>query len=122
MSQNDQAVETEIQAKGLTAPRVTKERIDELMGRIVYTFDVRPNGSTTTLAHAFLDGDFFLGTGKSACISPENFNADLGMSIAMENAKAAAREKLWELEGYALRERIAQAALSPGSQPGCDAG
>lgn len=113
MSQNDQAVETEIQAKGLNAPRVTPDRINELMGRIVYTFDVRPNGSTTTLAHAFLDGDFFLATGKSACVSPENFNAELGMSIAMENAKAGAREKLWELEGYALRERIACGAAKP---------
>lgn len=113
MSQNDQAVETEIQAKGLNAPRVTPDRINELMKRIVYCYDVRPNGSTTTFAHAFLDGEFYLATGKSACVSAENFNAELGMSIATENAKAAAREKLWELEGYALRERIASVAAQP---------
>lgn len=107
MSQNDQAVETEIQAKGLNAPRVTPDRINELMGRIAYASDVRPLGSTTTLMHAFLDGEFYLATGKSACVSAENFNAELGMSIATENAKAAAREKLWELEGYALRDRLA---------------
>lgn len=103
----DQALEAEIQAKGLTAPRVTPARIAELMSRIVYTFDVRPNGSTTTLAHAFLDGQFYLATGVSACVSVANFDAELGMKIATGNAKAAAEDKLWELEGYALRERLA---------------
>ncbi len=104
-------IEQEIQAKGLTAPRVTQARIADLMDRIVYTFDVRPNGSTTTLAHAFLDGAFYLATGVSACVSAcvsvENFDAELGKSIATRGAKAAAEEKLWELEGYALRERLA---------------
>lgn len=52
---NEQDIEQAIQAKGLTAPRVTPAHIKALMDRIVYTFDVRPNGSTTTLAHAFLD-------------------------------------------------------------------
>lgn len=103
-------IEKEIQAKGLTAPRITKQEIDELLGRVVYTFDVRPNGSTVTLAHAFLDGDFYLATGFSNCVSPENFNAELGKKIASANAKLAAEDKLWELEGYALRKRLAAAA------------
>lgn len=34
MSQNDQVTESAIQAKGLNAPRVTPDRINELMGRI----------------------------------------------------------------------------------------
>ena len=106
---NDQQIEQVIQAKGLTAPRVTAARIAELMDRIVYTFDVRPNGSTTTLAHAFLDGNFYLATGVSACVSVENFDAELGKDIAIAGAKAAAEDKLWELEGYALRERLAAA-------------
>lgn len=72
-----------------------------------YFYDVRPIGSTTTFAHAFLDGEFYLATGKSACISKENFDAEIGMDIAMKNAEVAAREKLWELEGYALRDRLA---------------
>jgi hypothetical protein len=110
---NDHAIDQAIQAKGLTAPRVTPQRIDELMSRIVYTFDVRPNGSTTTLVHAFLDGDFYLATGVSACVSPQNFNAEIGKDIAMSNAMTAAREKLWELEGYALRGRLAEASRRP---------
>ena len=109
---NDQDIEQAIQAKGLTAPRVTPADIKALMDRIVYTFDVRPNGSTTTLAHAFLDGDFYLATGVSACVSVENFDAELGKDIAIAGAKAAAEDKLWELEGYALRERLAAAPVA----------
>ena len=103
---DDNEIEQEIQAKGLTAPRVTPERIQELMERVVYTFDIRPNGSTATLAHAFLDGDFYLASGKSACVSAKNFNAELGKSIALNNAMSDARDKLWELEGYALRSTL----------------
>ena len=42
-------------------------------------------------------------TGESACASPENFNADLGKKIARDNA----RNKIWALEGYALRKKLA---------------
>lgn len=108
---NDQDIEQEIQAKGLAAPRVTPADIKALMDRIVYTFDVRPNGSTTTLAHAFLDGKFYLATGASACVSVENFDAELGKDIAMKGAKAAAEDKLWELEGYALWKRLGEPLL-----------
>lgn len=118
MSQNDQATESAIQAKGLNAPRVTPDRINELMGRTTYCYDVRPIGSTTTFAHAFLDGEFYLATGKSACVSRENFDAELGMCLAMKNAEVAAREKLWELEGYALRDRLAHIACGPFEQLG----
>ena len=45
----------------------------------------------------------FTVTGESACASPENFDAELGKKIARSNA----RDKIWALEGYALRERLA---------------
>ncbi|WP_156480662.1 Gp49 family protein [Thauera humireducens] len=108
---NDQDLEQAIQSKGLTAPRITLADIDALMSRIVYTFDVRPNGSTTTLAHAFLDGKFYLATGVSSCVSVENFDAELGKDMAMGSAKAAAEDKLWELEGYALWKRMAEPSI-----------
>ena len=98
---NDQTIEQEIQQKGLTAPRITKEQIDALMKRVIY-FVVVPSGSTSTFVHAYLDGKFFLASGHSACVSPENFNAELGEKISLNKAEAAARYKLWELEGYRL--------------------
>jgi hypothetical protein len=106
---NDQKVEQEIQDKGLNAPRVTKDRIDALMSCVTF-YTVVPEGTTSTFAHAYLDGRFLLATGHSACVSLENFNAELGEKIALEKAEAAARDKLWELEGYRLYWQLQEAA------------
>ena len=43
----------------------------------------------------------YLVTGESACVSPENFDAEIGRQVARTNA----RDKVWLLEGYLLRER-----------------
>lgn len=99
----DMAVEAEIVAKGLTAPRVTPDRIAALMARVQFTFHVE---ATSTFCHAFLDGEFFLATGHSACVSKANFNEELGQKIAKANVMKPAADKLWELEGYALRTRL----------------
>lgn len=106
MTDND--IEQEIQDKGLNAPRVTKEQIDALMARVSFYLIV-PEGTTSTVAHAYLDGRFHLATGHSACVSPENFNAELGEKIALDKAEAAARDKLWELEGYRLYRQTTEA-------------
>lgn len=103
---NDQQIEDEIQAKGLTAVRVTKEQIDALMARVTYVGG-RVDQTTSTVVHAFLDGSFLLASGHSACVSPENFNAELGFKMAQGQAEAKARDQLWLLEGYALRSRLA---------------
>ncbi len=104
----DDAIEQRIQEVGAdAAPRVTPGQIDALMARVVYTFDERPNGSTATFAHAFLDGAFHLASGMSACVSPANYNSEIGRKIATDNAARLARDKLWELEGYRLRATIA---------------
>lgn len=99
----DQTIEAEIQAKGLTAPRVTPEQIDDLVKRVAFVYKTH---GTSTFCHAFLDGLFYLATGHSACISPQNFNAELGQKIALENVQKPLRDKLWELEGYALRREL----------------
>lgn len=98
---DESAIEQQILAKGLNAPRVTPQDIDTLMDAVIYR-TVVPEGTTSTFVHAFLDGRFFLGSGHSACVSPENFDAGIGQSIAMTEAKQVARNKLWELEGYRL--------------------
>lgn len=109
----DAAIEAEVKAKGLDeAPRITKDQIDNLMHRVLYTFEVPP-GTTSTFCHAFLDGKFHLGTGHSACVSAENFNAQTGIKIAEGKAEQVARDKLWELEGYALFKQVAPASTAP---------
>lgn len=61
-------------------------------------------GSTLTTCRLVLRNGFSV-TGESACVSPENFNVELGQQIARRKAA----EKIWELEGYLLADRIANA-------------
>jgi hypothetical protein len=110
---NDQNIEQEIQAKGLNAPRITPDQIDALMARVQHTVHV-PEGTTSTFVHAYLDGKFHLATGHSACVSPENFNADTGFQIALGKAMSAAKDKLWELEGYRLYACLRDNTQPPG--------
>lgn len=95
----DQELEKEIQEKGLTAPRITLDQIDALMGRMWAFYE---HIGTSTFCHMFLDGKFYVATGHSACVSPENFNEGIGRKVAFDNAGDAARKKLWEMEGYRL--------------------
>lgn len=99
---SDQQIEKMIQERGLTAPRVTPDEIEALMRRVVYAAHFRPLNTTSTHVHAYLDGRFYLASGHSACVSPENFNEEIGYEAARQNAEREARNKLWELEGYAL--------------------
>ena len=46
-------------------------------------------------------------TGESACAAPENFDKDIGEAIALANAK----QKIWLLEGYLLKEALYNASL-----------
>lgn len=103
---SEQQIEQEIQAKGLTAPRITPAMIDQLMRRVTYKYVECPENTASTFVHAYLDGKFSLATGHSACVSPENFDADVRRKIAENEAVAAARDKLWELEGYRLYREI----------------
>ena len=94
----DPVIEQEIQAKGLTAPRVTPDMVDAaIVGEQYYVFP----GTTLTVCCLTLANGFAV-TGESACASPENFDAELGQKIARQNA----RDKIWALEGYALRSKL----------------
>lgn len=102
---DDAAVESQIKAKGLTAPRVTPAQIDALMADVTFHTHVIP-GTTTTVATAIMSNGFTLATAFSACADPANFDAEIGVEIAVSKARVTARDKLWELEGYALKKEI----------------
>ena len=102
---NDNAFEREIVAKGLTAPRITADQIEELCGSLsikTHHFE----GTSSTVALAILPNGFVVGVGYSASVSLANFDADIGARIATQDALAKARKKLWELEGYALKKQL----------------
>lgn len=115
----DQAIENEIQAKGLTAPRVTPQRIEDVISE-EYFFTAAsalrgtPGESSQSLQLltfcVLVLRNGFTVTGESACASPENFDADLGRKIARKHAT----DKIWALEGYALKQRLADNSAREG--------
>lgn len=103
------AVEKMIVMKGKTAPRVTPTDVDAAI--VGEQFIVFP-GSQTTVCELTLANGFRV-TGESACASPENFDAEIGQKVARENA----RNKIWMLLGYELKNKLAlvNAAIPLGS-------
>lgn len=98
MTTDEATIERRITDKGLTAPRLTPSQID---GQIVSTaYHVFPGSTLTVCAITLKNG--FVVIGESAAASPENFNKEIGQDIAFKNA----REKIWALEGYALRNAL----------------
>ena len=94
------SIEKEIQDKGLTAPRITPAHVEQLI--VDEQYYVFPWTSLTVCCLTLANG--FPVTGESCCASPENFDAELGRKIARENAK----EKVWMLEGYLLKQRLSE--------------
>lgn len=118
-------IEQEIQAKGLTAPRITPADIqsniksehyftardgrlgaltnETYVGRerpVEGNADLAPLGLLTFCVLILRNG--FTVTGESACASPENFDADIGRELARENAV----QKIWPLMGYELKSKL----------------
>jgi hypothetical protein len=116
-------IEQEIQAKGLTAPRITPADIEaNIASEHYFTAADGMRGVWGDSSHLLEDSclrpasplhlltfcvlvlrNGFTVTGESACASPENFNAEIGRKVARANAVA----KVWPLMGYALKSRLA---------------
>jgi hypothetical protein len=97
-SASEASIEAEIKTKGLTAPRLTPADIDAAIIRDDYY--VFPN-TTVTVCALTLRNEFVV-IGHSAAASKDNFDEAIGRRIARDRA----REQLWALEGYLLRERL----------------
>lgn len=96
---DEQAIESEIQAKGLNAPRLNPQMIDDtIKAEAYYVFP----GTTLTICCLTLRNGYQV-TGESAAASPANFDEEIGRKIARDNA----RNKIWALEGYLLRQKLA---------------
>ncbi len=118
---NNEQIEQEIIAKGLTAPRVTQSDIEAaVQSEYFFTAGQGVDGEIRSRDNAprycyekTLDvltfcvlvlRNGFAVTGESACASQENFDAELGRKIARQNAV----DKIWQLMGYALKDRLHQ--------------
>lgn len=120
-------IEQEIVAKGLTAPRVTPQDVEDNIVSEHY-FTARDGRQGAILRETYVGRETpledaadlipldlltfcvlvlkngFTVTGESACASPENFDSEIGRKIARQNAVS----KVWPLMGYALRSRLAE--------------
>jgi hypothetical protein len=115
---SDEQIEQEIQDKGLTAPRVTMADIEASISSEHYftamhgllgamdRLELHQSGGGI-VGHAPLErltfcvlilSNGYTVTGESACVSPENFDAELGRRIARQNAI----DKCWPLFGFHL--------------------
>jgi len=119
---NDQQIETEIQAKGLTAPRVTPQDIEDNIeaaffftekDAVIRIPDMYSQSQVDAIEHielltfcVLLLKNGLTVTGEPACASPENFDAELGRKIARQNAV----NKIWPLMGYAMKQRLHETA------------
>lgn len=95
---NEQEIEKEIQIKGLNAPRLSPDLIDGVIESEQY--HVFEPSMKTVCCLTLRNG--FTVIGEAGVVSRENFNLDIGMKVARTNA----REKIWQLEGYLLKQRI----------------
>jgi len=91
----EKEIEQEIQDKGLVAPRLTPDNIDSTI--MVTSYFRVPNTTTTICALILTNG--YVVVGKSAAVSMENFDGELGQKIAFGNA----RDQIWALEGYYMK-------------------
>ena len=134
---SDRGIEAQIQAKGLTAPRITPADLqanivsehyftasEGLMASIELTGSTPgwPTDDISKLIPAPLDlltfcilvlKNGFTVVGKSAVASRENFDSQIGRNVA----RADAINQMWPLMGYELKERLYQDALVIGAIP-----
>lgn len=122
----DAGIEQEIIAKGLIAPRVTPADIEANIRSEIYFTGDKALTIASNVKSEYVEGERitspldlltfcvlvlrngFTVTGESACASPENFDAEIGRKIARENAK----QKLWPLMGYALKQQLFETTLN----------
>ncbi|QPG06959.1 hypothetical protein IT774_07600 [Salinimonas marina] len=98
----DQNIEQEIQEKGLEAKRIRYEDIQAKLKTLRFEYWIVPN-TTTTVCTAIDTTGFTLALEYSACVSPENFDEEIGRKVALVNATKSAEDALWKLEGYKLK-------------------
>lgn len=92
-------------SEGPSAPRLT---LADIESKIVKThFHIVPE-TTTTICTLVLQNGFTV-VGKSACVSAANFDKQIGEDIARNDAL----DKVWELEGYLLKQREFDKGASP---------
>ena len=98
----EKAIEQGIKAKGLTAPRLTPNHIDEQIRAVAFHQFHEFPGTTVTVCLLTLRNGAKVSGYNCGAIDPEQQNWEQGKNAAY----SMALEKVWELEGYLLRDWI----------------
>lgn len=98
----DQTIEQEIQAKGLTAPRITPADIEADIVDTEIVKHVSKSGQILRWAVITTRNGFAVVGDPSCSVSSANDDAAIGEKVATANSRAA----LWPLMGYELRTRL----------------
>ena len=101
---DDQSIEQLIKTKGLTAPRVTPEDLEAAIAHVEYVKRLTFGGSVLRWAVITLHNGFTVTGRPSAAVSPANDDQEVGERVALANAK----NEMWPLLGYALKERLSK--------------
>lgn len=93
--------------------KVTPELIESLMKRVTVYSQYTEQPVKMVTATAFLDNSFVLAIAFSKAADPANFDMDIGLDYASRDARKAAEDKLWQMEGY----RVYQLMLEEQGKP-----
>jgi hypothetical protein len=103
---NDQSTEAMIQAKSLTAPRITPADLDANITDTEIVKHTSKSGQVLRWAILTTKSGYAVVGNPSVAVSPENDDADVGVKVAIENS----REALWPLMGYHLKQQLHEAS------------
>lgn len=99
---DDAAIEQRVVEKGLTAPRVTLADVTANIVDVEIVKHVSVSGQVLRWAVITTKNGYAVTGAPSCAVSSANDDSEIGVAVATANAKDA----LWSLMGYALRERL----------------
>lgn len=106
---NDKDMCKDFEDNGAVYPKVSPKHIEELLSQVKYDVQLVADTTTTIVTGYITMGavDFTLATATMACVDKRNFNKELGAKYCTEKCQAMCKNKLWELEGYLLAQKVA---------------
>ncbi len=115
---SDGAIEREIVRKGLTAPRLSPAALEAEIVDVAFVKHISKSGQVLRWAVLTTRNGFAVTGRPSASVSPENDDEEIGCKVARENAK----QELWPLMGYELKQRLHEAAVKDACERRCEGG
>lgn len=110
---NEHFKKIEDMAAKVEIPTITEEYIAEIMENS--EFETHTVFDKCTIVSCRLPNGFVI-TESSACVSPENYDEDLGAEICFDKIA----DKIWELEAYRLQQHLWESSMMEECPCECD--